>query len=254
VIPQEHIDELRVDGTALAAVAANTDLDAPVPTCPEWRLRDLFHHLGGVHRWATMYVSEARPTADGDDGDLEKLVGGWPSDVDLAEWFAQGHTALVSALEWAPEDLVCWTFLAARSPRAFWARRQAHETAIHLADALSVSGAPVWFPQAFATDGVDELLLAFGGRRGAGMKTDVERTLALRATDAVERWHVRLTPGDRGDVVTTHAEGDAQCAVAATASDLYLLLWNRRSADGLDVEGDPAVLDLWRNNVRIRWG
>ena len=95
------------------------------------------------------------------------------------------------------------------------------------------------FPAAFAADGVEELLFGFGGRRGAGMRTQVERSLVLRATDLDAAWHVRLTPGDRGDVVTTREDGDAECAVAASASDLYLLLWNRREADGLRGRGRP---------------
>jgi len=37
----------------------------------------------------------------------------------------------------APPDLDCLTFLAAPSPLAMWARRQAHETAIHRVDAES---------------------------------------------------------------------------------------------------------------------
>lgn len=250
---EEHIDELRVDGTALATLAAAGDLGAAVPTCPGWRIRDLLHHLGGVHRWATNYVATARTTMVEDADDLEKLVGGWPPDGDLVGWFEQGHSALVAALERAPDDLACWTFLAAPSPRAFWARRQAHETAVHLADALSVSGAPAAFPTPFAADGVEELLFAFGGRRRAGMRTPVERTLMLQATDLDARWHVRLTPGDPGDIVATREDGDAECTVAAATSDLYLLLWNRRAAEGLGVEGDPGVLDLWREQVRITW-
>src|SRR5438128_9992561 len=119
---REHLAALRRDGEVLAGVAAETDLDAPVPTCPEWGLPDLVRHLGVVHRWATTYVTTARTTPLDDDGDLERLVDGWPSDADLAEWFARGHAALVAGLESAPEDLACWTFLPAPSPRAFWAR------------------------------------------------------------------------------------------------------------------------------------
>jgi len=250
---REHLAALRRDGEVLAGVAAETDLDAPVPTCPEWGLRDLVRHLGGVHRWATTYVTTARSSPLDDDGDLERLVDGWPSDADLAEWFARGHAALVAGLESAPEDLACWTFLPAPSPRAFWARRQAHETAIHLADARSASGESASFPPAFAADGLDELLYGFGGRRRAGMTTTVERTLALRATDRDARWHVRLTPGDPGDIEVAPEDGDAECIVTATACDLYLLLWNRRALEGLQVEGDRAVLGLWRQQVRIRW-
>jgi uncharacterized protein (TIGR03083 family) len=250
---EDLIDELRVDGTAFAAAAANGDLDAPVPTCPGWRLRDLVHHLGGVHRWATIYVSTARTTPIEDADDLETFVGGWPPDGRLVDWFERGHSALLAALEWATDDLTCWTFLPAPSPRAFWARRQAHETAVHLADALSVSRNLPAFPAAFAADGVEELLFGFGGRRRAGIATPSERTLALRATDVDARWHVRLTPGEPGDIVVIRSDGDAECTVTATVSDLYLLLWNRRTADGLGVAGDPAVLDEWGANVRINW-
>src|SRR5438034_6037440 len=142
----EHIDALREHGRALADAARDLDPATPVPTCPEWRVRDLVRHQGGVHRWATSYVAEARPTSDGDDGDLERLVGGWPRDDDLIGWFREGHASLVAALEAAPDDLICWTFLRAPSARAFWARRQAHETAVHLADARSAGETPTAFP------------------------------------------------------------------------------------------------------------
>jgi uncharacterized protein (TIGR03083 family) len=249
----EHIEALRAHGTTVAEVAANVPLDAPVPTCPGWELRDLVRHLGGVHRWATVFVSTGRTTPIDEASDLEIWLGGWPSDAELVRWFREGHAALVAALESAPDDIACWSFLPAPSPRAFWARRQAHETAIHRADSESAAGTTPAFPAAFAADGVEELLFGFGGRRGAGMRTPVERTLLLRATDAEARWHIRLTPGERGDVVTTREDGVAECAVTASSSDLYLLLWNRRGTDGLSVEGDPDVLGRWREDVRIRW-
>ena len=43
-------------------------------------------------------------------------------------------------------------------------------------------------------------------------------------------------------------------AAAGAASDLYLLLWNRRGTDGLDVTGDERVLDLWRDKAQVNWG
>jgi hypothetical protein len=97
------------------------------------------------------------------------------------------------------------------------------------------------------------LLFGFGGRRRAVVRTTAERTLALRATDLDAHWHVRLTPGDPGGIVVSREDAAAECAVAATASDLYLLLWNRRSSAGLDVEGDRGVLDQWRQQVQINW-
>jgi hypothetical protein len=40
---------------------------------------------------------------------------------------------------------------------------------------------------------------------------------------------------------------------ADTASDLYHLLWNRCSADGLEVFGDRSVLQLWQERARVTW-
>ena len=42
-------------------------------------------------------------------------------------------------------------------------------------------------------------------------------------------------------------------SVSGSASDLYLLLWNRRGPEGLETHGDPQLLELWRASVRVRW-
>src|SRR5262249_53658636 len=62
--------------------------------------------------------------------------------AELPGWFREGHAALVQALSVAGPDLNCWAFLAAPSPLAFWARRQAHETAIHRVDAGQAAVTP----------------------------------------------------------------------------------------------------------------
>jgi len=46
----EHLNRLREEGPRLAAAAGRAGLDAPVPTCPGWLVRDLLSHAGGVHR------------------------------------------------------------------------------------------------------------------------------------------------------------------------------------------------------------
>ena len=79
----------------------------------------------------------------------------------------------------------------------------------------------------------------------------VPRTLRVRAEDADGEWLITIGP-DQIDVV--EEAGDADCTITGSASDLFTLLWNRRGLAGLEVEGDPAVLDLWRESVRVRWG
>jgi uncharacterized protein (TIGR03083 family) len=244
------VSQLRADGARLAGVVADTDLDARVPTCPDWELRDLVRHVGGVHRWATGFVRNVDPHPQ--DGDLEEIVGGWPDDDELVAWFRAGHGDLVAALDAAPSDLETWTFLEAPSPLAFWARRQAHETAIHRVDAESASERVSGFPAAFAADGIDELVLRFASRPGRELPVDRPRAMVVQAPDADRRWRIGFAP-EGFDNETVPTSSDADLTVTGSASDLYLWLWNRRDALGLQAIGDRELLDLWRDAVRIRW-
>jgi uncharacterized protein (TIGR03083 family) len=247
-----HIDALRTEGERMAAAVVVADPEGAVPTCPEWAVRDLIRHTGGVHRWATGFVAggQTEPSRAG----LDEVVGTWPSDKDLAGWLARGCTDLVTALAAAPDDLRCWTFLAAPSPRAMWARRQAHETAVHRVDAQLATGITVTrCAPAFAADGIDELLVLFVPRRGSKLRADPPATLAVRCTDVDTSWQLRMD----ADGVTTTAgtssdDAGAACTVSGTADGLYLALWNRTGADDLAVEGDRAVLGQFSEAVRIR--
>ncbi len=245
----EHVAALGREGRLLAEVAARTDLGAPIPTCPAWRMRDLVRHIGGVHRWAATYVAGSRTQPMSEEEEAKVMA---PPDDDhaLVDWFRAGHARLLHELETAAPDLACWTFLAAPSPLAFWTRRQAHETAIHRADAESPGATITPFPPAFAADGIDELLTCFITRPGGRLRADPPRSLHVGATDARADWLVWVGPDQR---VVSREAGDADCSVRGPASELYLMLWNRQAPDGLEVRGDPALLDLWRHSVRVRW-
>jgi uncharacterized protein (TIGR03083 family) len=244
----EHIAVLREDGGRLAEAAEHAGLDAEVPTCPGWQVRDLLHHLGGVHRYAAAYVSTGRsqPFAKEEEGQFFTTV----ADEELVGWFRDGHRALVDALTAADDEMTCWAFLPAPSPLAFWARRQAHETAIHRADAESaISTFPEWDP-AFAADGIDELLNGFFARPGGRIVADPPLSMALAATDIDAAWTVHIEPTGRRIVLGEHP---ADLTVAGPARELYLLLWNRGSTERLDVRGNRAPLDRWRARATVRW-
>jgi uncharacterized protein (TIGR03083 family) len=247
----EHIEFLQVEGERLAAAADLAGPDAPVPTCPEWVVRDLVRHVGGVHRWATSYVAGAHTELQ--DVQLEELVGAWPADEELTAWFRQGHAALVTALSEADPDLECWTFLPAPSPRAMWARRQAHETAMHRVDAELAAGVALSpLSPSFAADGVDELLTCFVTRRGSKLPADPPRTLRVAGTDEAASWLVSI--GAEGpSTIVDMGSGTADCLVRGPAPELYRLLWNRRSSEGLERHGDAGVLDLFLDRVHVRW-
>ncbi len=160
----EHLDALHLQGALLADAAGRAGLDAAVPPCPPWLVKDLLRHTGYIHRWAARHVTECPGQVLDGPPEAEILRAAAP-DPELLDWFRAGHAALVAALTTADPDLECATFMPAPSPLAFWARRQAHETAIHRADAESAAGVMPEYAPDFAADGIDELITGFGRRR-----------------------------------------------------------------------------------------
>jgi uncharacterized protein (TIGR03083 family) len=252
----EHIDGIERDGGQLADAAEAAGLTALVPACPGWQVRDLVRHQAYVHGWAARHVKERLPELI-DEADEPAILGGGPPDAELIAAYQAGLAGLVQTLREADPDVVCATFMSAPSPLAFWARRQAHETAIHRFDAQSASaaGSPspaAAFGPAFAADGIDELIMSFAPRRRYRARGDGERSLAVLAADTGASWQVRLADGAT-DV--RRGAGTADCVLKGPASGLYAFLWNRCDAApaGITVGGDPAVLETWRGNVRVRW-
>ncbi|MFD9413036.1 maleylpyruvate isomerase family mycothiol-dependent enzyme [Streptomyces sp. NPDC059989] len=241
------VKTLERDGQLLADLAEQAGTDALVPTCPQWRVADLLRHTGSVHRWAAGFVGEGllEPSAF---PDAPELVG-----AELLAWFREGHAALVRTLVEAPADVQCWTFLptAAPSPLAFWARRQAHETAVHRMDAeaaLGVAFSPV--EPEFAEDGVDELLTGFHARPRSRVRTPEPRVLRVRAADTGAVWTVRLSTEPARTVRGT-TDDPVDCEVTGEAAWLYAALWNRLPLVGPGVTGDPGLARLWSETAGI---
>ncbi|MFC5633319.1 maleylpyruvate isomerase family mycothiol-dependent enzyme [Streptomyces bullii] len=225
------------EGRSLAAAADEAGVDAKVPTCPGWQVRDLLRHTGAVHRWAAAFVADRHP-ARRPLGEAPDLDG-----ADLVTWYRDSHRRLVDTLTGAPPDVECFAFLPAPSPLAFWARRQAHETTVHRFDAEAARGGrPAPVATDFAVDGIDELLRGFHTRPKSRVRTAEPRVLRVRAQDAGAVWTVRLSA--EPPVTTPDASEEAECELAGPAGDLYLALWNRLPVP--TVTGDPALASLWR--------
>jgi uncharacterized protein (TIGR03083 family) len=252
----EHIGALRDHGRLLADAAGRAGLDAPVPPCPSWLVKDLLRHTGYIHRWAARHITEGPEHMIDGTPEAEILRAGAP-DPDLLDWFRAGHAALVETLTSADPAVACATFMPAPSPLAFWARRQAHETAIHRADAASAAGLASEYPAAFAVDGIDELIMGFGRRRkyqpGAA---DGGGRLRVVAADTGDAWSIEAHEGRMRPRRDTDITDGAACTVRGPASGLYLYLWNRADAArvGVTITGDPGLLAAWQGSVRVRWG
>ena len=250
----DHITAIAREAELLAAAADRNGLDADIVWCPGWDMRDLVRHLGEIHLWAAGIVAQ-RTTKLWPDDISEHTVSWpdlavfWPDDDKLTAWYLETNANLVRSLESAAINLDCPTFLPAPSPRAMWARRQAHETAVHRFDAESAGGKLSKFDPVFAADGVDEILAAFAPR-GREFPIESPKTMVVHATDTDDHWYVTMTP-DGIDTVREEIPGDV--SLAGTASDLYLALWNRQDDLGITVTGDRDVFDVWHKNHRLRW-
>jgi uncharacterized protein (TIGR03083 family) len=133
----------------------------------------------------------------------------------------------------------------------FWVRRRAHETTEHRVDAESAAGNVAAIDPAFASDGIDEYLMMFAPRFGAGLG-ELGGSLHLHCTDVEGEW--LIVPGPDGIVVTReHAKGDV--AARGRAEDLLLLLWGRRgpsdATPAVEVFGDEALLTRFVDAVNV---
>lgn len=243
------------EGEAFVRSAQTLDLEAPVPHCPGWTLRDLTAHVGLVYRWVTRVVRGERRTGP-DRQELRSLEDPDPADgIALIERVRSAHADLVHSLETARPDLACWTVWPSPSPRTFWIRRQVFETLVHRVDAQNSAAERMSdgtdLVARVAADGVDEMACGFINRYAAHLRADVASTIELQATDTGGRWWIRLNSAaptsGRGRSAAALGRNDVE--VEATAGELFLLLWNRRPAADLLVRGDRAALDNWRRGA-----
>jgi uncharacterized protein (TIGR03083 family) len=248
-VPDEFLLQVAAFADAASAEAAG-DLSRPVPTCPDWSLRDLTRHLGRVHRRVTATVRSGGdrlvPHEEAPDGEPP-----WDRD-EVATWLLEGGAAVAAALDGAgPERRLAGFFGPA--PASWWGRRMLHETLVHRYDAEVTVGSVPWVGvgPALAADGIAEsfgLLETYGSRRpslgGSG------ETIHVHATDEPScEWLV--TRGPAGvEVVRGHAKADV--AVRGPAAALFVVLTNRRGVDEPDeglgtveVLGDATVLRDW---------
>ena len=212
----DHLDALRGEGAAFVGVLHQADAGLPVPVCGEWRLRDLAHHLGGVHRWATS-------AALGEGRAPSVLARPVPPDEELADWLLEGLEALTVAL--TDEERPCWT-LTGHATATWWRRRQALETAVHRVDAERVLGPANPIDPALAADGIAEVVDVLHPRQiRLGRAALPAASLRLTTDDGQGSWLV-AGPSPAAEII-------------GPAETLLLLVWGRTNLDDrrLQVEG-----------------
>lgn len=236
----DFVAAIRRDGAALDVAARAAGVDAPVPSCPDWKVRDLVAHVGRIHHWVSAIVADGsmNPNAHWSAEDP-------PPDDELFDWYAGGYPQLADALAAAGPDAPAWTWTPDQTA-GFWARRQANETSVHAYDAQLAAGTAQPVEREIAADGIDELFAMVPFLRWADRVRGEGETLHFHCTDCEGEWLVRLDP-DAFVVTREHAKGDV--AARGTASNLLLFLYGRAPVDQLEVFGDASLLARWRELV-----
>ncbi len=232
----EYLEETRKQAAALRAAAVAAGPGAEVPTCPGWTVHRLVRHIARVQAQVVLSL-DADPA--GEAPRTERPPEDW--DELLAFWDDTVETVVAELGRRGPGQ-PAWAF-AGFSGTTFWARRQAHETAVHRLDAEHAAhGADVphlVFEPEPAADGIDEVLHVMVARfpvEGAG-------TVLVHAADAGRAWLVTLADGQQPEIGNGTVI-DTDASLVGTADAVYRALWKRPST--AVVNGDPALVAALR--------
>ncbi|RCW46922.1 uncharacterized protein (TIGR03083 family) [Halopolyspora algeriensis] len=246
MMSDSHHHELTEQAAAFRERAVLAGPDATVSNCPGWDMRKMVRHLARVYAMANLAVDtepeSPTPRAPAAPEDFTEALAWW--DDQLAE--------LTDKLRTGESDRSVWSFFPGGTPSS-WARRMAHETAIHRLDAeqaLADSGVgqvhELLFDPVFAADGVDEMLsvLLSGTRRWEEQHGDGQ--VLFHAADAERTWMVTFRSEQPPETGALHdaalGRPDVDATVAGTADAIYRRVWGRPST--AVVSGDSVLAGL----------
>lgn len=248
----DHTAALLDENRAFGELIRGGDPSTPVPTCPEWNLRQLFRHLGRGHRWAAQIITDRVEHAL----DPRTVTGGKPpEDPDEAiTWLHEGAQRVIDAVEQVGADTPVWTFLGPR-PANWWIRRRLHEATVHRADAALALGRTYTLAPELAADGISEwldLITARAGSDGMPLPLADGQTVHLHATDAGLGEAGEWTISTNGSGLTwSHEHGKGAVALRGGATDLLLSILGRVPAADTEIAvfGDARVWQHWLDHT-----
>lgn len=228
------------------AVAAAPDLDAQVPTCPEWTLFDLVQHVGVGRRKSAAIIAAGPADALPDKSIWENSPAAPRETEAMLAWLAAATQALLDALREAGPDRGCWTWWgASQSPQTSGAvaRHQLQEIAVHTYDAQLTVGAPQPLPEDVALDGVAEYMYTAAATTSPWPHKPV--VVDFHTTEGPSCWRYTLSAdGARTTFLTAADEDLADASAKGTASDMVLAFYDRVPLDSLQLQGDRNQFDL----------
>lgn len=252
-----YLDALTAQSARFADALRGADLQQIVPTCPEWTLHRLAEHVGQAHRWVGEIVARR---VTGPVQARELTAAHAPEGAnELGRWLRAGAADLVDTIRVTGPQTPMWTF--GDDQRAgFWARRMAHETAVHRADAELALGRNFSLDPDLAADAISEWFTLICSRHAVEARPELARLrgdgeiLHVHSTDAglgeAGEWVVRRTPDGP---VWEHGHAKGAVAVRGGVTDLLMVLLRRVPVPDAPVQvlGDQAQLAYWLEHTRF---
>lgn len=232
-----YVEHVRQDGQRLADVASGS-LSSDVPSCPGWTVRDLVAHVSEV------YEDKIARTALGHAPD--PWPPEWPAERDPIEWLGDAHQRLLAMFEKSGPTTPSATWWPPDQTVGFWARRMAHETAVHRYDAESAIGTPTPVNAELAVDGVDEILVIMLAGDWSDEPDDAATGQRVAISSGGRTWLVTL---ERESVSITEAVGTADATLGGDPSDVLLWLWGRGPDERVMRSGDEDALGVLRSRL-----
>lgn len=235
----DFVEHVRQDGDRLASVA-DGDLSMPIPSCPGWTVRDLVAHI------AQVYEHKIECTRLGHAPD--PWPPEWPDADQPVGWYRGAHRRLLEMFDESDATTPSATWWPTDQTVGFWARRMAHETAVHRVDAELARGMETPIDAELATDGVDELLriMLEGDWSEDTDDTAIGQRVVIQTGGRA--WDVVL---DRGAMTVTDVGGEADARLSGDPSDVLLWLWGRADDDRVTYEGDADTHRVLRERLTM---
>lgn len=216
--------------------AAEADLAAPVPTCPEWDVTGLCDHL------ARVYQGRSHVIAHGTFLDSDEVLT--RVDDDPVEWVRRWSEQLDRSLLDLDDDAPTVTFMPEATTVHFWRRRMALETLVHRTDAEIAVGDVSAMDDELSADGVDELLWFL--THPEQDPDEIDATTVIELGDGTRSWFVSLSKDTAswsrsGSEVDVTVRGSAPALLLALSGrDLAGIGPERFGVPAPVVEGDEA--------------
>ena len=239
----EYVGHVRADAERMASVAER-GLEATVPSCPGWTVRDAIEHTAEVFLHKVVSMRE------------KVFPDPWPperGDEPTLPYFRHGLDELISELTSRDEHEFADTWWWDERTVGFWGRRMSHEAAIHRVDVELAHDDVTPIDDVLALDGVDEVLRRFLAGDWSGDPVQDRPGTVVRVNCGDTSWRTVLEPS--AAVAQVWLDRWPDLPVDATVSGdppaMYLWLWGRGPRDPLSVDGDLSAVDHLDARMRL---